>query len=111
MERFSLGVVVGSARQALAIFIVLVTVALTAFLVSHKLSNPDHYQVGGCPFPVTIVHGPIQGFSCRPPSRAAWQIPLAIVIALGGLGAAAALTSRRSWRHAGGPEERRVLRV
>ena len=36
-------------RQAIAIFIVLVTVALTAFLVTHKLSNPDHYAYGYCP--------------------------------------------------------------
>jgi hypothetical protein len=111
MERFSLGVVIGSIRQALAIFIVLVTIALTGYLVSHKLSNPDHYQYGTCPWSGHVVHGSIIGLSCRPPTRAAWQIPLAVVIAIGSLGSAAFVTSRRSWRRAGGPEERRVLRA
>jgi hypothetical protein len=109
MERFSLAAVVGSMRQALAVFIVLVTVALTGFLVSHKLSNPDHYAYGFCPDPIVGSHG--YPPPCRPPTQFAWQLPLAVVIALGGLGAAVAVTSRRSWRRPGGPEERRVLRV
>jgi hypothetical protein len=109
MERFSLAAVVGSMRQALAILILLPTIALTAFLVSHRLSNPDHYQYGYCPHPPYITHGPTQ--PCRAPTRAAWQLPLAVVIGIGGLGAAVAVSSKRSWRHAGGPEERRVLRA
>lgn len=109
MERFSLAAVVGSMRQALAIFIVLAAIALTAFLVSHNLSNPDHYAYGVCPWYGHISHG--YPPPCRPPTRAAWQIPLAVLIALGGLGAAVAVTSRRSWRRAGGPEEHCVLRI
>jgi hypothetical protein len=107
MKRFGLAAVIGSVRQALAIFILLATAPAASFLVSHRLSNPDHWAYGGCPHPDYIIHA----YSpCRPPSQFAWQIPLAVVIALGGLGAAAAATSKRSWRHAG-PEERRVLRV
>jgi hypothetical protein len=93
MKRFALVAVVGSVRQVLAITIALLAAAGAGYLVSHRLSNPDHYAYGSCFHgPYTIVHGLIiQHGSCNPPSRAAWQIPLAVALAILGLGAAVAV--------------------
>ncbi len=101
MKAFVPATVVGSIRQALAIVIALLTIAGTAYLVTRKLSNPDGYQYGVCPWYGQISHGPLR--TCGPPTRAAWQIPLAVVIGLGGLGAAVAVTSRRPSRPAFAP--------
>ncbi|HEU5245336.1 MAG TPA: hypothetical protein VFU33_13135 [Gaiellaceae bacterium] len=102
MKRLVLAKVVGSARQVLAIFVALLAIAGVGYLVSHKLSNPSHYAYGDCFHPAGIYHGPIQpGSGCRPPTRAVWQIPLAIVIGAGGLGAALLI--------AGGPRRPRHL--
>lgn len=109
MKRFTLAAVIGSLRQVLAILILLLAIPTTAYLVSRKLSNPDHYQYGFCPSEGFVYHAPPP--PCSPPTRAAWQIPVAVVIAIGGLGAAVAVASTRSRRHAGAPEERRVLRA
>jgi hypothetical protein len=93
MKRFVVAAVVGSIRRLLAIVIAVLAIAGTAYLGSHKLSNPDHYQYGGCPWYGVVSHGFLR--SCSPPTRAAWQIPLAAAIAVFGLGAAAAVTERR----------------
>jgi hypothetical protein len=106
MRSLVLSAVIGSARQVLAIFIAMVAIAGPAYLGTHKLSNPDHYAYGVCPWSGTIEHGYLR--SCSPPTRFAWQIPLALVIGIGGVGAAVALTTKR---RPGGPGERRALRV
>jgi hypothetical protein len=107
MKGFALAAVTGSLRQVLAIVIAVASIAGTAYLVTHKLSNPDNYRYGGC-YHAFVTQEPLP---CRHPTRTAWQIPLAVVVAIGGLGAAVLVTSRRPWRRAGGSEERRVLRV
>ena len=87
-------------RQLLAIVIAVLAVSGTAYLVSHKLSNPDHYSAAGggvCADQVYIM-SPVQGGRpCRPPTRAAWQIPLAILIAAVGSGAAVKAAGKRPW--------------
>jgi hypothetical protein len=95
MKGFVLAAVMVSARQALAIIIAVLAIAGAVYLVSNKLNNPDHYRYGGCPFKFTQEPLP-----CSPPTRAAWQIPLAIVLAAVGLGAGIAITSERPRRHA-----------
>ena len=90
-------------RQLLAIVIAVLAIAGTAYLVSNRLSNPDHYQPYGggvCADQVYII-SPVQGGRpCRPPTRAAWQIPLALAIATLGLGIAVKVAGqRRPWRH------------
>lgn len=97
MKRFALVAVIGSMRQLLAITIAIVAVAGAFYLGDHKLNNPDHYQFGGCPSQGFVYHDIPP--PCRPPTRAAWQIPLAIMVAVVGLGAAATVAGeRRSWR-------------
>jgi len=94
MRRFALAAVIGSARRLLAVVIAVLAIAGTAYLSSHRLSNPDHYAYGSCgdQGPIQLVHA---GYSyCSPPTRAAWQIPLAVVIAILGSGAAIAVASR-----------------
>jgi hypothetical protein len=102
MKRIVLAGVVGSTRQLLAIVIAVAAIAGAGYLVSHKLSNPDHYAYGGCPF-----QGIDHGFPrpCRPPTRAPWQIPLAIVIAVGGLGVAVVVVGDGRRRHVPSPAE------
>ena len=97
MMRFALAAVIGSTRRLLAVIIAVLAIAGTAYLISHKLSNPDHYAYGSCG-----DQGPIQLFHagdsyCSQPTRATWQIPLAVVIAILGSGAAIAVASR-PWR-------------
>jgi hypothetical protein len=104
MERFVLAAVFGSTRRLLAVVVAGLAIAGAGYLISHKLSNPDHYRYGHCPVPDTIVHGPIRVSPCRPPAMAVWQIPLALVIAVGGLGAAAVLIGARPRRRAPVPE-------
>lgn len=105
MERFSLAAVIGSVRQVLAVTIAVLAVAGTVYLVRHKLSNPDHYAYGSCFHgPLTIVHGPLEYRSCNPPARAAWQIPLAVVLLTLGLGTAVVVAGERPRRLA--PEGR-----
>ena len=58
MTRFGLSAVIGSVRQMLAVVIALLAIAGAVYLVSHKLSNPDHYAYGSC------FHGP---FGSRSP--------------------------------------------
>jgi uncharacterized membrane protein len=93
MKRFILAAVVGSLRRALAVVIALVALAGAIYFAGHKLSNPDHYQYGGCPWYGVVSHGFPR--SCSPPTRATRQIPLAVAIAVFGLGAAVAVTERR----------------
>lgn len=100
MKGFALAAVLSSVRHALAILVALVAIAGAAYLGTHRLSNPDHYAYGVCPWYGSVSHGFPR--VCRPPARADWQIPLAILTAIGGLGAAAAV---------GGSTERRALRV
>ena len=103
MKGFALAGVIGSMRQALAIVIALLAIAGTAYLVTHKLSNPDGYQYGICTWYGQVLHGPLR--ACGPPTRAAWQIPLAVVIGLGGLGAAVTVTRRRPSRPTLAPQQ------
>jgi hypothetical protein len=93
MKGLVLAKFIGSARQVLAVFVALVAIAGAAYLVSHKLSKHGDYAYGYCPphFGTTLIT--VQS-PCRLPTRAFWQIPLAIVIGVGGLGAAALITSR-----------------
>ena len=102
MKRFGFAAVIGSVRQLLAVTIALLAVAGTGYLVRHKLSNPDHYAYGSCFHgPFTVVHvGPIEFHSCNPPARAAWQIPLAVVLLTLGLGTAVVVAGERPRRHA-----------
>ena len=96
MKGFVLSSVVGSVRQLLSIIIAVLAVAGAVYLGSHKLSNPDHYRYGGCFSQNFINHGwPLQ---CSPPTRAAWQIPVAILIGTVGLGAAAVVGGERRRR-------------
>ena len=98
MKGFVLSSVVGSVRQLLSIIIAVLAGRRKsgADLGSHKLSNPDHYRYGGCFSQNLINHGwPLQ---CLPPTRAAWQIPVAILIGTVGLGAAAVVGGERRRR-------------
>jgi len=103
MKRFVLAGVIGSVRQLLAVFIAVLAVAGAAYLSSHKLDKHGDYAYGYCPphFGTTLItkSGPL----CGPPTRGAWQIPLAVALAAFGLGAAAAVASDRHWRHARAP--------
>ncbi|MGH3053502.1 MAG: hypothetical protein ACRDL7_00815 [Gaiellaceae bacterium] len=98
MTRLVLAAVIGSVRRLLAIFIAVLAIAGAAYLGSHKLSNPSHYEYGGCPshFGTTFISPGHR--LCSPPTLAAWQIPLAVVIALGGLGAAFVVVGERPRR-------------
>jgi hypothetical protein len=100
MTGFALAAVIRSVRQVLAIFVVVVAIAGAGYLGIHKLGAPQNYAFGRCSYPQGVYHGPIP--TCRPPTRLAWQLPVAVVVALGGLGAAVAL---------GGSTERRLLRL
>jgi hypothetical protein len=86
----------------LAFSIAVLAIAGTSYLVSHRLNNPDHYRYGVCPWYGHPSHGPPR--SCRPPARAPWQIPLAVVIMLGGLGTAVLVAGERPRRRAPAPE-------
>jgi hypothetical protein len=96
MKGFVLAAVIGSMRRLLAVVIVLLAIAGASYLGSHKLESPDHYEYGGCPFYFT--HGPPP--PCAPPTRAAWQIPVAVLIAVVGLGAAITVAGERPRPHA-----------
>jgi hypothetical protein len=102
MRRFSFAAVIGSVRQVLAVTLAVLAVAGSAYLGSHKLSNPDHYAYGSCFHgPLTITHPLIQRVgSCNPPARAVWQIPLAVVLLTLGLGTAVVIAAERPRRHA-----------
>jgi len=90
MKRFVLVAVLGSIGRALAVVIALVALAGAVYSGSHKFSNPDHYSaVGG-----GVCNRPFYGDAitrwpqpCSPPARAAWQIPLAALLAAVALGA------------------------
>ena len=97
MKQFTLGAVLGSVRQLLAIIIAVLSIAGAAYLGSHELSNPDHYAYGGCPSQAFVNHGWL--LPCRPPTRSAWQTPLAITIAALGLGAAVKIAGGRPRRY------------
>ena len=94
MKALVLAAVIGSIRRLLAITIAVLTVAAAYYFGTHKLSNPDHYQYGGCPSYNVVVHS--RPPTCLPPTLAGWQIPLAILIGAVGLGAAAAVSGQRS---------------
>jgi hypothetical protein len=104
MERFALAALFGSLRRLLAVVVAGLAIALAGFLISHKLSNPDHFSYGGCPWFGTIRHGPVLRSLCRPPTRAVWQIPVAVLLLAGGLGAAVVTAGRRPRRRAPAPE-------
>ena len=89
MKGFAFSAVLGSMGRALAVVIALVALAGAIYFGGHKLSNPDHYSaVGGglCNRPVygELIGGPPR---CSPPTRVAWQIPLAALLAVVALGA------------------------
>jgi hypothetical protein len=94
MRGLVLAAVIGSVRRLLAITIAVLAVAAAFYFGTHKLSNPDQYQYGGCPSYSSVVHS--RPPACLPPTLAGWQIPLAAVIAVLGLGAAAAVSGPRS---------------
>jgi hypothetical protein len=93
MKRFALAAVLGSMRQLLAITIALLAVAGAFYLSGHKLNNPDHYRFAGCPSQGFVYHDVPP--PCMPPTRAAWQIPLAVMVTLIGLGAAVTVAGER----------------
>ena len=95
MNGFVNAAVVG-VRQLLALTIAVSAIAGAAYLVGHKLSNPYHYPYGGCFDYGTINNGPVP--RCSLPTRAAWQIPLAVVIGVVGLGSTVVVIGRRPWR-------------
>jgi hypothetical protein len=102
MRGAGLAALVASMRQLLAVVVAMLSIAGAGYLLSHKLSNPDHFVYekytlpgvqGSCPAnpaPV-ITPGGLPIHDCEPPIRAAWQIPLAILLAILGLGAAGAV--------------------
>ena len=93
MKRFVVAKVLGSTGRALSVVVALVAIAGAIYFGTHKLSNPDNYQSlpskggPGCvyPGPAPITH-PIQ-YHCSLPTRAAWQIPLAVVLTAVAMGA------------------------
>ena len=96
MKRFVLAAVIGSLKRALAVVVVLVALPAAIYVGSHKLSNPDNYQSlrsnGGPGCVYTGVQSPrysplLNPPACSPPTRAAWQIPLAVLLAAVALGA------------------------
>ena len=108
MKRFVLAAVIGSMRRALAVVVVLVALPAAIYVGSHKLSNPDNYQSlrsnGGPGCVYTRVHrmrhpslSPF-GATCSPPTRAAWQIPLAVLLAAVAFGAVLAGTNEHPAR-------------
>ena len=96
MKRYVLASVVGSVRQLLAVVIAVLALAGAVYLGSHKLNNPDQYQYGTC-FSQSFVYN-ARPPACSPPTRAAWQIPVAILIGTVGLGAAAVVGGDRPRR-------------
>ena len=102
MRRFVLATAVGSARQVVAILVAAVAIGWAGYLGSHPLSNPSHlapYQrCFGVRFngPIPPPSIPIEIVSqCRPRSRFAWQIPVAVLLGLAGIGSAAGIAGRR----------------
>jgi hypothetical protein len=93
MSGAGLEAVVAATRQLLAIVIAVLSIAGAGYLLSHKLNNPDHFSSWNYPYcvssPTDGLDHPIitQQHSCTPPARAAWQIPLAVLLAVLGLGA------------------------
>jgi hypothetical protein len=100
MKGAGLEAIVTAVRQLLAIVIAVLSIGGTGYLLSHKLSNPPHYGywkyppvpgVGRCvPLPPTPLHEGSMT-NCEMPTRAAWQVPLAVLLAIVGLGAAGAV--------------------
>ena len=90
----------------------MLAVAGASYFVGHKLSNRGHYQRWGiCAEPAGLVHITIVSrFSCSPPTRYAWQVPLALVILFGGLGVAV-VTSGDRLRPRGAVRTRRPVRA
>ena len=109
MKGFALAKLVRSTRQVLALFIAAVFFVGAASLGTYRLSNPGHYPA--C-LGATVEPMPLREWHpCKPPTRAGWQIPVCVLIALCGVSVAVVVTSRRPSRFAGQPEEHRVLRV
>jgi hypothetical protein len=97
MKGLVLAAVIGSARQLLAIVVALLAIAGAAYYGTHEVGFPVHQAACYHSNP-RIRHGNIP--SCRQPSPAAWQIPLAVVLAGLGLGAAVAVAGGRPCRQA-----------
>lgn len=104
MERLAFAATFSALRRVLAVAIAVLATFQAGFLITHKLSNPDHYAYGTCPWVGRVVHGPVQGLSCNPPTRALWQFPVAVLLLAGGLGAAAVVADPRPRRRAAAPE-------
>jgi hypothetical protein len=103
MKRFVLTTVLASLRQAIAVVVVLVALPAAVYLGTHRLSNPDNYQSlpsNGGPGCVYNLPQPNHGDPppCSPPTRAAWQIPLAVVLGAVCLGAVLAGANERPRR-------------
>jgi hypothetical protein len=100
MKGFVLVAVIGSMRRALAVVVVLVALPAAIYVGSHKLSNPDNYHAlrseggPGCVYTRQRVPPTLSPFgpTCSRPTRAAWQIPLAVLLAAVALGAVLAGT-------------------
>lgn len=97
MKRFALAAFFGSMRQAVAIVVGVLALGGAAYLGGHKLDNPGHYP--------SCLYAPGRHLeptfhACSPPTRAAWQIPVATVLAALGLATAAALAGEPRRRHA-----------
>lgn len=97
MKEFVVAAVVG-ARQLLALVIALAAIGGAAYLGSHKLDKHGDYAYGSCPphFGTTLITS--SGPYCGPPTRGAWQSPVAILLGAFGLGAAVLVLGGRRWR-------------
>jgi hypothetical protein len=94
MKRFAFAATTGSIRRALALTIAVVALAGTVALGRARLDNPGHYP--GCRYSRTHTLA-LSVAPCTPPTRATWQIPLALLIAVGGLAAAVKANGDRPW--------------
>jgi hypothetical protein len=98
MKGLVLAAVIGSVRQLLAIVVAVLAIAGAAYFGTHEVGFPVHQTA--C---YVAPHDPRADLSptpsCRQPNAAAWQIPVAIVLTVLGLGAAA-VAGGRPWRHA-----------
>jgi hypothetical protein len=87
MRQFVLATAVGSARQMLALVVAVLAIGGAGYLRSHPLSN----SYGACP---RQHQSTLNLYLCEQPTRGGWQIPVAVLLGLGGLGSAVVIAGR-----------------